>query len=226
MSGITLCITFLSITFYGAGKAYRVAYLHQFGVSDSMLPWSTQDLIYLGATKKLTTILWAYPALVGFLSAMILFMWGSYKTGKYLERRFVSKTYTRKSKNPDLDAPYTETAFLYLIMLNGLVLFILILFCLLYCASTERLGKTEGIEDRKMILESDDKILQNNGLLPATIETSNQGKSNFTTVYFFSCSEKACIGLEKVTEKIFYIPLDKYIGLYNVPTPSTSQQSS
>lgn len=223
MSGITLFITLLSITFYGAGKAYRVAYLRQFGVTDSMLPWSTQDLVYLGITKQLDTILWAYPALAGFMLLMILFMWGSHKTGKYLEKRFALKTATRTTKNPALDGPYGETAFLLLIILTGLVLFLLTTLCLIYIAKAETMGKTEGHNDHRIILEGDEKSLKDNGLLPGTFEILNEGKSNSATVYLFSCSDKACFGLEKTTKRIFYVPLDKRISFYTTSNLSPTK---
>lgn len=221
ISGITLFVTLLSITFYGAGKAYRVAYLSQFGATDTLLPWSTQDLIYLGIVKQLDTIIWTYPALAVFILVMILYLWVSYKLGKYFEAKRTFKASFEPRRNIDKAAPYSETAFLLLLLLTGLVLFVSAMLGLAYVARAERLGGTDGRSDYKMMIEGDLKALEKRGVVAATIEVLKDGKSHSSTVFTFSCSEKACLGIERPTKTVLYLPLDKIITFRKSSAPIT-----
>ncbi|MGZ5856562.1 MAG: hypothetical protein ACXWJK_04915 [Burkholderiaceae bacterium] len=230
LSGITLTLTIISITLYAAGKAYRSNYLRHFGATDTLIQYQPQDLVYLGTTAQLDTLLLVYPVIAGALILMIIVMFLLHRLGiaaqKYSRMMNLVKNAPALSKGRrenDPTAPNTETAFAALLVLIGFILFLIFVLCISYVARAERLGLENAVGDRTAMLSGDAAQIKKRNLIFSTIERSIQGKAIIDTGYPITCSEKACllfqpisnidskIGNGKPVKKTKYIPLDNLI---------------
>jgi hypothetical protein len=213
LSGITLAITIVSITLFAAGKAYRVKYLEQFGAMDGILPWTPQDLIYLGTVTQIETLMLVYPISALVILGALMYLWSAYMIGQRLTREKLSDQVTLRrdvKKNTHPNAPYVETAFSLLFLLVGFVLCILFYLCLIYIARAEGLGKTDAIEDRSAIALGDKAKIKKKNLAHIVINRNAQGKSIIEAGYVISCSEKACL----------------LFGTHSVENPDTKKQEA
>lgn len=61
----TLCVTIFTAIAFGAGKNYRAQYLRSFGFTDAVIPWSFQDVVYLGITKQADVLVITLFASIG-----------------------------------------------------------------------------------------------------------------------------------------------------------------
>lgn len=229
IAGITLALTIISITLYAAGKTYRVNYLAEFGAVDSMLLWTPQDLVYLGAVSQLSTLIMALPVLVAALLGTVVMIGATNKLDRLARQLrekfgFAPKLTAKKKETGKHEASTSniEIQFIFLLVLTGLVLFILSWACLNYIARAERLGKEHALKDRTAIVEGDKDKIKDRDLIYATIQRIVHGKPITEAGYALSCSEKGCLIFQKKTQfdkkkgKTDTTTVTKFIPLDNV----------
>jgi hypothetical protein len=224
LSGITLIITIMSITLYAAGKAYRVNYLHQFGVADVVIPWTPQDLIYLGAVTQLEVLIFALPVLALVLLSLAFIMWASYGLGRIAQRSIQKTDFSKvvrkilqKQKNNDPNAPITETAFLFLLTTILIIFFFLVIACLIFIANAEQLGEQQAAEDKLALIHNDLKKIKSRNLTPVSLGRKLDGLLIKDEGHVISCSEKRCLlyqiqantkGNQKAITKVKIVPIE------------------
>jgi hypothetical protein len=206
VSLFTLSITVFTAVMFGAGKAYRQNYLATFGFNDPVIPWSFQDVVYLGIVKQLPILLAApmvaIGAVFGFAVLVGILLWLGNRLAVQRAKKSSSgrKVKTKSSTDSMLEVMQ--------FMLNcfGAVLVIALL-ALFFVARAENLG---GL-DAKAAIESMAKGSKDKPKLPyVTIERRVGGQEIVETGYLVSCSERAC-GLYspgKGAEPSRVVPLD------------------
>ncbi len=210
VSVFTLIITVFTAVLFGAGKAYRQAYLQVFGFNDSVLPWPTQDLIYIGAVKQLDIILAAPPIALLATVAITIGIGALLWLINILASQRKSKISSRRNSKKQNFTEAIGLLDLLQLAVNFLgVICIVVLTSTFFAAQAEYRGKT----DAESALKS---VSITNGVTPGKPELRyvvikrEVGKQRISEEgYLVSCSEKACgIHSPKKNEPNQIIPLD------------------
>lgn len=204
----TLCLTAFTAIAFGAGKAYRAHYLHIFGFTAEAIPWSFQDVVYLGITKQIDILLlplmWLFCiALVLFLLSMLwkdFYEWFSAQRAKKSEgmKRTKDKSST-KSLLDQIPRPVKWLGFIFI----GCTL------AMFFVLKAEQRGKEDAEAAKKIALQGN----REDSKMPyVTIERKVGAQKIIEAGYLFSCSERAC-GLyspasDKKKEASRLVPMD------------------
>lgn len=205
---VTLCITAFTAVLFGAGKAYRNAYLLQFGFSDVIFGWPFQDLVYIGIIKQLKALIlvpsyFLLLALSPFLIRefrqilRVMGMWLEMKYGSTRMRHAQARGFGK------FDSLIDAWKFIvFSSMAYGF--FVFVSACLVVGA------EQRGISDGQAAIQSTARQAAGAKLPYVIIERIVGGQKIVKEGYLVTCSERAC-GLyssEKVAEKSEMVPLE------------------
>lgn len=189
VSLFSMGITVLVAVLFGAGKAYRQQFLAGFSFSDTVLPWSFQDVVYLGITKQLPILVTAPVVAIAAIFIFALMAGGL----MWLDARIAARRLNTPNKNtkqneklPNGESFLRIIEFL-LICLGWITL--LSLLALFFVARAEQLGKSEA----KLTQESIEKRETMSPLLNRVkIARFVGGRVIEEEGYLVSCGEKMC----------------------------------
>lgn len=188
----TLCLTVCTSTAFGAGKAYRAQYLRAFGFTGEAIPWSFQDVVYLGITKQIDILLLApmvaAEAVAIFLGLAVLLLWLDERLADWRAVRKSKKLGSSKSAqmNPRMDSLLVVS--LFLLKCLGFI-FVVGWSAAFFVVQAEQ----RGMKDAKAAKESVTQGSKEDSKLPyVTIERRVGEQKIIETGYLFSCSERAC----------------------------------
>ena len=213
-SAFTLIITVFTAVLFGAGKAYRQAYLQVFGFNDSVLPWPTQDLIYLGTIKQLDIILVGPPIALLAVVTIVIGIGALLWTINKLASQNKSKTPCRKKSKKQNFTEAIGLLDLLQLVANFLgVITVVILISTFFAVRAEKLGKADA-ESALQSIPSKNRITPDKPELRYVVIKREIGKQRISEEgYLISCSEKACgIHSPKKEEPSQIIPLDNLIS--------------
>lgn len=194
VSAFSLSITVFAAVLFGAGKAYRQAYLSVFGFDDVMMPWPFQDLVYLGITKQLPILL-AAPVValeailvLTLVAAMLLWVFN-----RVAARRRKSATAIAGENSVERkvgNATVLDVTLFLVYFLGAVLLFALL--ALFFVARAEKLGKADAKKDMAAIATRNAPNSAKPQLNYAIIERMVE-KSRITEEgYVVTCSDRAC----------------------------------
>lgn len=189
VSLFSMGITVLVAVLFGAGKAYRQQFLAGFSFSDTVVPWSFQDVVYLGITKQLPILLAAPVAATAAIFIFALMAGGlMWLDARIAARRLNTPNKNRKQneKLPSGESFLRISEFL-LICFGWITL--LSLLALFFVARAEQLGKS----DAKLAQESIEKRETVSSLLNhVKIVRFVGGRVIEEEGYLVTCGEKMC----------------------------------
>lgn len=139
VSLFTLSITVFTAVLYGAGKAYRQAYLLPFGLTDALLPWPFQDVVYLGITQQLSILLAAPMVALTILTCLLVLI----GTVIWARRRLPMQRTPSYSENKSLNSSANADSILdasSFVLYSLCSIIAVSLLALFYIARAERLG--------------------------------------------------------------------------------------
>jgi hypothetical protein len=222
ISATTLTLSVLSVLLFTAGKAYRNAYLSEFGISEWNLPWSVQDLIYLGAVNQLSILLLAPLIFMLACISYVFCIWVvdllSQGLRKYVESKFPAIFQSKRTRNvvnnqkQDLSLDIFKV--LAIPLVAALAAILVAIPSVLYAASAERAGKKQGEMEKLAILENNPGSKARENLSWALIRRRIQDQEITEVGYLISCTEKACAMFQRVqngsniTGKAKIVPLE------------------
>lgn len=194
VSAFSLSITVFAAVLFGAGKAYRQAYLSAFGFDDVMMPWPFQDLVYLGITKQLPILLAApvvaIGAILGLMLAVAVTIWVFNRitahrwkpSGTIADKNAANQ---RISDNTILDLTQ------FVVNCLGAVLLFSVL-ALFFVARAEKLGKADAKKDLAAIASRNVPNSAKPQLSYAIIERMVEKRRITEEGYVVTCSDHAC----------------------------------
>lgn len=196
----SLGITMFTAVLFGAGKAYRQAYLSAFGfndafgVNDSAIPWSFQDLVYLGITKQLSILFFspvvALVALPVLAVVVVIALW--FRNRVAAKRRKSGGAATNKNLVRQEDSHnYALDLILFLVKYLGAV-FLFALLALIFVAGAERLGKADAEKELAVIKARNTTTPAKPQLSYAIIERIVEKRLVTEEGYVVTCSDRAC----------------------------------
>lgn len=197
---------------FAAGKAYRQHYLQGFSLSDSQLPWTFQDVVYLGITKQLPILLAApIAAILGvFVFVLVVALSSALARLVRRKRRQSRSAQTQASAdNTNTQEPGTDVLE-FLTRSLGAVLMVMFL-SVIYVAKSEQLGASDAKAELTALKQGDEKRIN---LTPVRVERVVSGQRIAHHGYLVSCSERACGLVEKIEGRILsrVIPLDNVLS--------------
>ena len=210
---LTLFTTLFTAVSFGAGKAYRQKYLALFGFNDTLIPWSFQDVVYLGILTQVETIIMVPVFAIGMLVIIIAILWLMFKLKLFLEKKANKKpTDKRDKKDNNKDEYFIEIMdfFANLMNFSGIVLIALIL-TLFFAAQAEKRGKTDAVNHLSKIETAINKKEKYQGLDFAKIDRELGNKTISQEGYIITCSEKLC-GIYDENKTSHIIPIDNIIS--------------
>jgi hypothetical protein len=211
VSLFTLSITAFTAVVFGAGKAYRQSYLEFFGLSDTVIPWSFQDVAYLGITRQLVILAAALMVAIGLAFVVMLLteaiLW---VLDQFAGRRIKTSSNDNQKNAIKSSAEISRQVGQFLVNSVGSIYFFGF-WALLFIARAEQLG---GIDAQT----SKESVAQGSKVKPklpyVTIERIVGGQRITEAGYLITCSERIC-GLyspDKDKEATRLVPLDNVAG--------------
>jgi hypothetical protein len=228
LSGITLLLTVVTVMLYAAGKAYRAAYLNEFGGSDWMVPWSSQELIYLGATCQLSKLLFVLPALLVFCLASMLCVL-LLLVGKRFAKRFVKDRKGKPNRAPSNDTAPSNSfddivEFLSLLSHVSAISALIVVMCTVYVSLAEKKGTQDAREAIENILTNSSPNRTKHLLYYTEITRKIQSETITERGYAVTCNEKACLLYMAPIER-GDSPTLKFVPLDNITNCVTSSKA-
>lgn len=226
VSAFSLVITLLAALLFGAGRAYRYSFLTRFGFDDWVMPWSFQDLVYLGTTKQALVLMAAIAgAFIGTV-AIVVFTAALSWVGKKVRVR-VARRPERPSKNKKakglIDDQMLDTAQILLNCFGAVLVFSYL--ALLFVAWAEAVGRKDA-EQEIQAIKAAGTDGQNIRLRYAILERRVGDQVVTERGYVVTCTEKAC-GLfapDKDKEAARIVLLDNLVSMRYVANQRTSRE--
>lgn len=217
LTGITLLLTTVTVMLYAAGKAYRAAYLAEFGGSDAMVAWSSQDLVYLGATCQLSQLLLILPVFFGFCVVSVFFLLGVEGIQQFVEKR-KSKSSRVSATNVTPIGNSGLAEFLSLLSVVTAVAAAVVIMSTVYVGLAERKGTQDGRDLVKKIPTEAYASKGNRVLYYTEITRKVQSDSIIEKGFAITCSEKACLlytspKVQGGAWTLKFVPLDNVTNL-------------
>lgn len=207
---LTLFTTLFTAVCFGAGKAYRQKYLALFGFNDNLIPWSFQDVVYLGILTQLENILMTPVFAFGMLAIIIAILWIMSKLKLFLENKANKKSTSKRSNNKD--EYFLEIMnFFANLMHFPLIALIALTLALIFAAQAEKQGKTDAVNHLSKIEAAINKKEKYQGLNFAKIDRKSGNKTISQEGYIITCSEKLC-GIYDENKTSHIIPIDNIIS--------------
>lgn len=211
VSLFTLSITVFTAILFGAGKAYRANYLGSFNLVDSLIPWSFQDVVYLGITKQLPILLVVPMITLWFVLGAVVFtgvlFWIKDKLLAWIiKRRICSK---KSNVNSSMSFLLELLEFLFVSISSVISVGFLSIF---FIANAEKLGGVDAKAEKESVAEgsADPKLRY------AIIKRFVGGQEITDEGYLVSCSERVC-GLYSIVngnESSRLVPLENIKSFY------------
>lgn len=203
--------TVFATVVFGAGKAYRQQYLAVFSFTDKVLPWSFQDIVFLGITTQLSILLAAPVVAIGTIMVIVMLTGGLF----WLDDRLV--VYRLRKATSNKNANRTKSVLdslldtgMFLINTFGAI-FLFAFLALIFVARANNLGRT----DAESAIENIKKPATDKPKLDYVIvERMVRGQKVLEEGYLVSCSDRAC-GLyspDRGEEASRLIPLDNILS--------------
>lgn len=226
VSAFSLGITLLAALLFGAGRAYRYSFLTRFGFDDWVMPWSFQDLVYLGTTKQALVLMaataGAFIGTVAIVVCTVALSWVGNKVRARVARRPGRPGTNKKAKGLRDDQMLNTVQFL-LNCFGAALLFSYL--ALLFVAWAEVVGRKDA-EKEIHAIETAGTDGQGIRLRYAIIDRRIGDKVITERGYVVTCTEKAC-GLFVPGgggEAARVVPLDSLVSMRYVTNPNAERK--
>jgi flagellar basal body-associated protein FliL len=194
VSAFSLSITVLTAVLWGAGKAYRQNYLSVFGFDDAVMPWSFQDVVYLGITKQLTILLTAPLVSIGvfLLLAIVVIAMAWINNLEKEQRRRTARAATNRNTFGWWSNAESILELIILLIYCLVAFFVCAMLATFFVAGAETLGKKDAEKELAAISALKTTKSVKPQLSYAVIERMVDKRHVTEEGYVITCSDRFC----------------------------------